>query len=63
MIGVLADTHDNLPMIERATLAPGETVAGPALIVEQVSTTWLSAGWSCHVDAWGNLLLEHDAGE
>ena len=56
--------HDApVPMIERAALAPGETVAGPALIVEEVSTTWLSAGWSCHVDAWGNLLLEHDAAE
>jgi N-methylhydantoinase A len=56
--------HDApVPMIERATLAAGETVAGPALIVEEVSTTWLSAGWSCHVDAWGNLLLEHDAAE
>ena len=54
--------HDApVPMIERATLAPGETVAGPALIVEEVSTTWLSAGWSCHVDTWGNLLLEYAA--
>ncbi len=47
-------------LIERSMLAPGDRVSGPALIVEEVSTTWLSDGWSCHVDEWGNLLLVHD---
>jgi N-methylhydantoinase A len=50
-------------LIERSMLAPGDRVSGPALIVEEVSTTWLSAGWSCDVDPWGNLLLEQDAPE
>ena len=50
-------------LIERSMLAPGDRVSGPALIVEEVSTTWLSAGWSCDVDPWGNLLLEQDTAE
>jgi N-methylhydantoinase A len=49
-------------LIERSTLAPGDRVRGPALIVEEVSTTWLSDGWNCHVDPWGNLLLEQHSG-
>ena len=49
-------------LIERSALAPGDVVCGPALIVEEVSTTWLSAGWNCHVDPWGNLLLERHPG-
>jgi len=50
-------------LIERSMLAPGDRVSGPALILEEVSTTWLSAGWSCDVDPWGNLLLEQDTAE
>lgn len=49
-------------LIERSMLAPGDRVDGPALIIEEVSTTWLSASWNCEVDAWGNLLLEQQRG-
>ena len=49
-------------LIERSTLAPGDRVRGPALIGEEVSTTGLSDGWNCHVDLWGNLLLEQHSG-
>jgi len=41
----------------RAALAPGEFVEGPAIISEQVATTWLAEGWHCKVDEVGNLLL------
>jgi N-methylhydantoinase A len=44
--------------IERAALQPGDRIEGPALILEEVSTTWLSDGWHCLVDPCGNLLLE-----
>ena len=50
-------------LIERSTLASGDRVKGPALIVEEVSTTWLSDRWNCCVDPWGSLLLEQDVGE
>jgi N-methylhydantoinase A len=47
-----------VPRYEREQLAAGQRLEGPALITETVSTTWIEAGWSCRVDAVGNLLLE-----
>jgi len=41
----------------RDTLVPGQSLQGPALITEQVSTTYLAPGWQCQVDPHGNLLL------
>ena len=41
----------------RETLTPGMALKGPALITEQVSTTYLAPGWYCQVDPHGNLLL------
>lgn len=41
----------------RNTLVPGQELSGPALITEQVSTTYLAPGWHCQVDPHGNLLL------
>jgi len=42
----------------RAEMMAGQELLGPALITETMATTWLSPGWSCRVDAVGNLLLE-----
>lgn len=47
-----------IPVHARDTLAAGETITGPALITETVSTTWISLGWQCVVDEIGNLVLE-----
>ncbi len=41
----------------RVGLVPGEIIKGPAIISEQIATTWLAAGWRCRVDEVGNLLL------
>jgi N-methylhydantoinase A len=43
---------------ERAQLAVGQVLNGPALITEMSSTTWLEPGWDCTADNYGNLLLE-----
>jgi len=48
---------DGVPCYRREALQAGELIVGPALITEQVSTTWLAAGWSCRADSYGNLLL------
>jgi len=45
----------------REKLAGGQTIMGPALILEAVSTTLIEPGWSCVVDDWGNLLLSRKA--
>ncbi|MEG9862912.1 MAG: hydantoinase/oxoprolinase family protein [Parvularculales bacterium] len=41
----------------RCSLKPGDRVQGPALITEPQTTTLVSADFSAHVDAIGNLVL------
>jgi N-methylhydantoinase A len=43
---------------QRSELGCDQEIAGPALVVEQTSTTLLAPGWVCRVDAYGNLLLQ-----
>jgi len=45
---------------QREQLVSGQTIKGPALILEKVSTTFLDVHWSCVVDVWGNLLLKRN---
>jgi N-methylhydantoinase A len=47
-----------VPRFERKELAADQTFCGPALITEDVATTWVECGWSCRLDQVGNLLLE-----
>ena len=42
---------------KRQQLQIGQSIQGPALIVETTSTTWLDEGWSAEVDGVGNLML------
>jgi N-methylhydantoinase A len=44
-------------MLAREDLPLAESIDGPLLITEQVSTTLVAAGWRCSRDEWGNLLL------
>ncbi|GIX22202.1 MAG: N-methylhydantoinase A [Gammaproteobacteria bacterium] len=46
-----------VPCLARAALAAGDRIEGPALILEDIATTWLAPGWLAEVDACGNLLL------
>ncbi|WP_456416365.1 hydantoinase/oxoprolinase family protein [Thiolapillus sp.] len=46
-----------VPCFDRSALALGQKINGPAIITEQVATTWLAPGWRCTVDGAGNLLL------
>jgi N-methylhydantoinase A len=50
-------TWTDLPVFERCQLLPGHRLAGPALILQEDTTTLLAPGWSGAVDGWGNLLL------
>jgi 5-oxoprolinase (ATP-hydrolysing) len=45
-----------VPVYARASLRPGNRVAGPALLVQMDSTILLPPGWEGSVDAWGNLI-------
>jgi N-methylhydantoinase A len=46
-----------VPVYKREDLASGQLLEGPALITEKVSTSFITPGWQCTSDAYGNLLL------
>ena len=45
------------PTFRRAALLAGNKIKGPALVEEHASTTVLTPGDACEVDAWGNLVI------
>ncbi len=47
-----------VPVFDRACLAPRATFAGPSLVFEAHSATVVGEGWDGRVDAAGNLVLE-----
>ncbi|HSG88374.1 MAG TPA: hydantoinase/oxoprolinase family protein [Pseudomonadales bacterium] len=49
---------DLVPLWARDDLGAGARLAGPAIITEATSTTWIAEGWAGHADARGNLHLE-----
>jgi N-methylhydantoinase A len=46
----------------REAMAPGASVAGPALIEEDDTTTVVAAGFAASVDEHGYIILERDPG-
>lgn len=45
-------------LYERARLAAGNIVVGPAVIFQLDTTSVVPPGWSATVDGWGNLMVE-----
>ena len=52
------DKAERVPMYQRSSLPAGITVPGPAVIVQDDSTTVLGPGQTGTVDAWGYLRVE-----
>ena len=46
------------PIFDRAELAVGARLSGPAVVDEMSATTLVPTGWDLSVDRSGNLLLE-----
>jgi len=46
-----------VPCLERSHLTPGASFAGPGLVVEAHSATYVAEGWNAEVDAAGALVL------
>jgi len=44
-------------VVERQALAVDACLSGPAVILDEVATTWLAPGWQAIRDPSGNLLL------
>ncbi|WP_430459084.1 hydantoinase B/oxoprolinase family protein [Sphingomonas parapaucimobilis] len=57
----LAGARHDVPVHAREGLAAGAVLAGPALIIDPVSTVVVEPGWSARVLAEGTLLLERVA--
>lgn len=52
------DKLERVPMYQRSSLPSGMTVPGPAVIVQNDSTTVLGPGQTATMDAWGYLRVE-----
>ena len=50
-----------VPLVERISIAPGETVAGPAIIFEPTGTNIVEHGWQAECTPAGNLVLRRVA--
>jgi N-methylhydantoinase A len=48
----------DVPVYDRANLAPGAGIDGPCVVAEAQTTTIVPAAFSLRVDPYGNLLLE-----
>jgi N-methylhydantoinase A len=46
------------PIYDRGKLSPGNTVAGPAVVVQDDTTTVIEPGYAGAVDRFGNILIE-----
>jgi len=58
---VFVEGRERLATIfDRAALRAGDRVAGPAIVTEMDSTTWILSGHHATVDALGNLLIRPD---
>ncbi|MBK5921250.1 methylhydantoinase [Rhodothalassium salexigens] len=54
---------DQVPVIDRAQMAPGTVLDGPVLVAEAQTTTVVPAGFSAAVDARGALVLTRAAAD
>ena len=50
--------HENAALHERSALGPGMSLDGPALIVEDGTTTVVPQGFSARINALGQIVLE-----
>ncbi len=50
----------NTAIYQRTELSPGQVINGPALICEQIATSFIAQNWQAEVDQYGNLLLTRD---
>lgn len=50
--------EEEVPCLQRESLAVGEAIKGPALICDESSTLWLKPGWVLEISSQGHLLLE-----
>ena len=48
----------DVPVYNRDLLAPGNRIAGPAIIEERITTIVVHPGWDARVDGFENVVME-----
>ncbi len=48
----------DVPLYRREQLSPGATVAGPAIIAEDETSTFISMSFEAHIDSAGSIVME-----
>ncbi len=56
-----AEKKVEVPLYRREAMAPGARIAGPALIAEDETTTFISASFDAHIDGSGCIVMEQKA--
>ncbi|WP_231872335.1 MULTISPECIES: hydantoinase/oxoprolinase family protein [unclassified Oleiphilus] len=54
----LPSIEKEVTILQREAIKEGETIIGPAIILEKVSTTWLKEGWCAKIDQFQHLVLK-----
>jgi N-methylhydantoinase A len=50
-----------IPLYHRDQMAPGATIAGPAVIAEDETSTFVSTSFNAHIDGAGSIVMERKA--
>ncbi len=50
-----------IPLYHRDQMAPGATIAGPAVIAEDETSTFVSTSFDAHIDGAGSIVMERKA--
>ena len=50
-----------IPLYRRDQMAPGATIAGPAVIAEDETSTFVSTNFEAHIDGAGSIVMERKA--
>src|SRR3954462_83855 len=50
-----------IPLYHRDQMAPGVTIAGPAVIAEDETSTFVSTSFDAHIDGAGSIVMERKA--
>jgi N-methylhydantoinase A len=45
------------PLFDRERLLPGQEIQGPALLVQEDTTTWIPPRWNARADGWYNMVV------
>ena len=54
---ILEGSERTVPLYDRATMGPGQSVTGPAIIKEATGTNVIEPGWGAEINAFGHLIL------